>query len=332
MSQFENVLITGGLGFIGSAIAQEFSTRASRVTIVDSLVSSVVSPQEFISKGMAVKICSVDDFLNSIGGRLDHDLVVHAASYVGPAGILKYTGRIAPRTLATTSALAEACVESRVPLLFISSSEVYGTNGVLREDSDVQFPAGFNARLEYALGKYASEAILCNLHSSGLNSMSIRPFNVIGARQSRLGGFVVPTFVQQALAEKPLTVFHSGHQQRAFVCVDDVANFVCNVQLSNFNSNPTFNVGNPGNVCTINELAEKVITLLGSNSTIEHVDPTAVYGPFYKEAASRIKLCDINKARDFGWSPRRSLDDIIIEVADYYRLHRDIQHSDVRDQ
>ena len=118
------------------------STRASRVTIVDSLVSSVVSPQEFISKGMAVKICSMDDFLNSIGGRLDHDLVVHAASYVGPAGILKYTGRIAPRTLATTSALAEHVSSHVFRYSSFRLREMYGTNGVLREDSDVQFPAG----------------------------------------------------------------------------------------------------------------------------------------------------------------------------------------------
>ena len=65
---------------------------------------------------------------------------------------------------------------------------------------------------------------------------------------------------------------------------------------------------------------------------IEHVDPRTIYGPHYREAASKIKLCDISKARELGWSPGKSLDDIIVEVAEYFRVNRDIRDSDVRDQ
>jgi nucleoside-diphosphate-sugar epimerase len=333
MTEFKEVLVTGGLGFIGSSIATEFAAHSARVTIVDSLLSNVADGREFAGGIADVRTCSVEEYLGEVGTLADFDLVVHSASYVGPAGVLKHGGRMAPDMLAVTSALAESCIESSTPLLFISSSEVYGVDGTLREDMTTRVPPEFNARIEYALAKITSEAVLNNCHSRGLRSVSIRPFNVIGARQSRLGGFVVPTFVQQALAGKPLTVFESGEQKRAFVSVDDLARFVVvYLRHDNFGCNERVNIGNPDNICTINELAERVIALVGSKSTITHVDPRTVYGPLYREAASQVKICDISKARDLGWSPRKSLDEIIVEVAEYFRTNRDIRNSDVRDQ
>ena len=333
MSEFKDVLITGGLGFIGSSIARRFLEDSARVTIVDSLVSNVAEDSDFDLDLAEVRTCSVEDYLRRSNLPLKHDLVVHSASYVGPAGVLQYSGRIAAPMLAVTSELAEACIESRLPMLFISSSEVYGVDGMLREDMATRVPPEFSARLEYALAKLTSEAILYNCHSRGLNSISVRPFNVIGARQSRLGGFVVPTFVQQALSGKPLTVFDGGEQQRTFVSVDDLAEFVVDhLREEHYGPNPRFNIGNPNNICTINGLADRVVTLVGGDSPIEHVDPRTIYGPHYREAASKIKLCDIDKARDLGWSPRKSLDDIIVEVAEYFRVNRDIRNSDVRDQ
>ena len=333
MSDFKDVLITGGLGFIGSAIANEFLGQSARVTIVDSLISNVATASDFDGKAVDLRTCCVEEYLRQADLRDQHDLVVHAASYVGPAGILKYSGRIAPRILSVSSALAEACVESGVPLLLISSSEVYGINGVLQEDMAVEIPTEISARIEYALAKLASEAILTNCHSRGLNSASIRPFNVVGARQSRFGGFVVPTFVQQALVSKPLTVFGSGEQQRTFISVEDLGRFIVDhLRADAFGRNPKFNIGNPDNVCTINELAEKVVAVVGSDSPIEHVDPTTIYGPLYTEAASRIKICDIGRARSLGWSPSKSLEEIISDTADYFRENRDIRGSDVRDQ
>lgn len=333
MSEFKDVLVTGGLGFIGSSIARRFLEKSARVTIVDSLVSNVAAESDFNAELADVRTCSVEDYLRHSGLPLKHDLVVHSASYVGPAGVLQHSGRIAATMLSVTSALAEACIASRLPMLFISSSEVYGVDGMLREDMATRVPAEFSARLEYALAKISSEAILHNCHSRGLRSVSVRPFNVIGARQSRLGGFVVPTFVQQALSGKPLTVFDGGEQQRTFVSVDDLADFVVvHLREGDYGPNPRFNIGNPNNICTINDLANRVVTLLGSNSAIEHVDPRTIYGPHYREAASKIKLCDISKARELGWSPGKSLDDIIVEVAEYFRVNRDIRDSDVRDQ
>lgn len=333
MSDFGDVLVTGGLGFIGSAIARQFLASSARVTIVDSLESNVVSQHAGELGSADIRVCSVEDYVRQHRQGFEHDLVVHSASYVGPAGILQHSGRIASRIVSITSALAEVCIRSRTPMVYISSSEVYGINGTLREDMETRTPSTFSPRLEYALAKLTCEAILANCFSRGLESVTIRPFNVVGARQSRLGGFVLPTFVQQALSDQPLTVFDSGEQQRAFVCAEDLARFIVDVLgRRDFGENPRYNLGNPENACTINQLAESVVSLLGSKSTIEHVSPAEIYGQLYTEATSRIKLCDIRKAQGLGWSPTMSLEAIILDVADYFRVHRDIRDSDVRCQ
>jgi UDP-glucose 4-epimerase len=143
---------------------------------------------------------------------------------------------------------------------------------------------------------------------------------------------VLPTFVQQALANQPITVFEDGAQSRAFLDVEDLVRFIVEHGASDGLANgKCVNVGNPENACTIVELAERTKTLLSSTSTIRFVSGSEIYGPEYVEAASRHKLCDIGRAFALGWRPRRSLDEIIMTVAEHYSRHRDMRDSDARD-
>jgi nucleoside-diphosphate-sugar epimerase len=119
--------------------------------------------------------------------------------------------------------VVEACIAADAPLCTFSSAEVYGRSGLLHETDDIIVPPRYNVRLEYAIAKTLTEAITANARHRGLRGFVIRPFNVAGRGQSRAGGFVMPTFVQQALAGRPLTVFASGHQVRAFLAVTDLA-------------------------------------------------------------------------------------------------------------
>jgi len=192
-------------------------------------------------------------------------------------------------------------------------------------------PPYYNARIEYALAKLTSEAMIGNSQHRGLRAIVIRPFNVAGPRQSRAGGFVLPTFVQQALGDRPLTVFAGGRQTRAFLGIDDLVGFVArHVDDRLFEQPALYNVGNPDNATTIQALAERVIRLLGSRSTIVQVDPKSVYGPLYFEAESVEKVPAIGKATALGWSPAQSLDAIIAQCAEYYRTHQDPRGSDAR--
>jgi nucleoside-diphosphate-sugar epimerase len=169
-----------------------------------------------------------------------------------------------------------------------------------------------------------TEAITVNSRREGLSGLVIRPFNVAGPRQSRAGGFVMPTFVQQALAGRPLTVFAGGEQVRAFLSARDLARFITDHLDAALESDEAlFNLGSPGNATTVWALAERVVELLESPSPLEHADARLVHGPLYEEAESFEKVPVVTAAAKVGWQPRVTLDELIIETADFYRRNKD---------
>jgi nucleoside-diphosphate-sugar epimerase len=320
-----NILITGGLGFIGTFIADRHLERGDNVTIVDSAVGAVVDESEYSSHpNCTVHVESVEDHFAGGADLSSFDRVVHAAAHVGPAGILRYSGQLGYAIVASTQMVVDACVAAGVPLCVFSSAEVYGRSGLLAESDAIQVPVDYNARIEYAIAKTLTEAITVNSLSRGLRGIVIRPFNVAGPRQSRAGGFVMPTFVQQAQAGKPMTVFATGRQVRAFVSAVDLARFVCDHWDAAFNSGRhIFNIGNPDNRIPVEDLAVRIKELLGSGSLITHVDARTIHGPMYVEAESFEKVPVLAAAPAVGWKPEVGLDDLILETAEYYRKRRD---------
>jgi nucleoside-diphosphate-sugar epimerase len=190
-------------------------------------------------------------------------------------------------------------------------------------------PTHYNARLEYAIAKVLTEAITVNSRREGLRGLVIRPFNVAGPRQSRAGGFVMPTFVQQALAGRPLTVFAGGEQVRSFLSATDLARFITDHLDAALDCDDcVYNLGNPANATTVWNLAERVIDLLDSPSGIEHADARLVHGPLYEEAESIEKVPVLEAASSVGWSPVAGLDELIAETADFYRQYEDPRTDD----
>lgn len=329
----ERVLITGGLGFIGTAVTERFLANGCTVTVVDSGISKVVEPGAFDGEGrFHFDGGSVLDYLVREPDVSEFDLVVHAASYVGPAAILGYQGMLGPEIVASTAAVVKKCLAHGVPLVYFSSAEVYGKSGTLTESGDARVPPYYNARIEYALAKLTSESVVLNSVANGLRAAVIRPFNVAGPLQSRAGGFVMPTFVQQALGERPITVFETGGQKRAFLSSNDLAEFLTDFVTPDVLDAPrVFNVGNPENAITVLGLAHRIKELLDSDSPIVMTSGAEIYGPRYQEAESFEKVPDIGRALELGWSPRRGLDDIILETASYYRQHHDTRGADARE-
>ncbi len=330
---YDRVLVTGGLGFIGSVVSERFLQQGSEVTVLDSMISNVIEPESLLDRYPKARVVfsSVEEFFTDGAGVPGHDLVIHAASFVGPASIVQYQGAVGHSIVSDAAKIIKACLAWDIPLVFISSAEVYGRSGILSEDSEIRVPPYYNARIEYALAKLTSEAMVVNSHAQGLRAVVVRPFNVAGPRQSRAGGFVMPTFVQQALGNKPLTVFGTGMQKRAFLGVRDLADFFAGyVADGTFDTPKIYNVGNPKNATTIEDLARRIIELLDSKSQIVHVNPQSVYGPLYYEAESFEKLPDISNASALGWSPKQGLDEIILETAEFYRHNRDTRGADAR--
>ena len=171
------VVATGGLGFVGSHVVDALIADGREVTIIDSMVAAVTEGSEYEANA-AVHRVSIADYLAQGKSFRDADLVVHAASHVGPAGILKHQGNLGAEIVATTQEVIEECVEHDVALISFSSAEVYGRSGMLAESDDIIVPVHYNARLEYAIAKTLTEAATINSRHRGLRGFVIRPFNV----------------------------------------------------------------------------------------------------------------------------------------------------------
>jgi nucleoside-diphosphate-sugar epimerase len=328
-----HVLVTGGLGFIGSFLTEALVARGDRVTIVDSCVSSVIEPDDLAVPAERVDVVTapVEHYLVDVGNLNEFDMVVHCASYVGPASILAFAGHLGPAIVGTTARVIEKCIAADIPLVNFSSAEIYGRSGILREDGDIRIPPYFNPRIEYALGKLTAEAMCVNSRREGLRSATIRPFNVAGPRQSRYGGFVMPTFVQQALQGRPMTVFATGRQKRAFLSVFDLCRFITDhLTDAAFEEPKVYNVGNPGNTTEIYDLAVRIKAMTGSESDVVYADSTEIYGPQYEEAESFEKLPELKNATALGWQPRMNLDTLIQETIDYYMSNADLRGAHAR--
>jgi len=154
----------------------------------------------------------------------------------------------------------------------------------------------------------------------GLRAIVIRPFNVTGPRQSEMGGFVVPTFVQQALAGDDITVFATGEQLRAFLSVTDLTRFIVEHMDDALKSgNMIYNIGNPDNNITVRGLADLVKEMTESDSEVVYADAKAIHGDLYEEAESFEKTPVLANAPAVGWKPQVDLRDLIQETIEYYR-------------
>lgn len=289
------IIVTGGLGFIGSHLSDRLVADGHAVTVLDDRSTPAVCDvpgAEVITAG----ICEWDGWRSR-----DFDLVYHLASPVGPLGVIGWRGRLAPEVVGCAAVLARYAVRHRIRLVDVSTSEIYGSGGMDCEDDDCTFRAPTSARKEYAVAKLAAETMLRN--TPGLDTVIVRPFNVAGPRQRAEGGFVLPRFIGQALAGEPLTVYQPGTQRRAFTHVADIVEGLI-LAAERGAPGEAYNLGNPANSCAILELAQDVLSVTGSPSPITIVDPRRLHGEAFAEAPDKIPNA-AKAMRDLGWMPSR---------------------------
>lgn len=319
------ILITGGFGFLGSHLVELLlNTTTAHIHVVDNLSTSPLPLEQLFKEfgdtkdRLTYDICSVAEYYQRFG---EHpvDRIYHLASVVGPAGVLKHSGRIVQSIVSDAYFMMELAQRHKARLLDVSTSEIYGggVNGACSEDTPKIIPSKVSARLEYAVGKLAAETALMNMcRVDGLWACIIRPFNISGPRQSGKGGFVLPRFIWQAVTGQSLTVFGDGSQVRAFTHAVDVAQGLI-LSMEKGVPGQTYNLGAPANKCSIKDLAEAVIRIAKSSSSIALVDPKTIYGPMYEEANDKFPLAD-RAINELGWRPIHSRDDIIAETVDYF--------------
>lgn len=319
-----NTLVIGGAGFIGSHLVDNLVTQGHSVTVLDI--------SETLIKENLARYDSDKNLKVITGSILDKSLITklmseathcyHLAAALGVERINNNPIGSLEVNLQGCEIVLDAAASAGVRTLLASSSEVYGKNPKmpLSEDADRVLGSPQIARWSYSEAKALDELYAFELHKKVSFPVTIaRFFNTVGPRQSGSYGMVLPRFVKAALANQPLIVYGDGTQSRSFCSVTDVIDAIETLMDSKATIGQAFNIGSPVEI-TITELANKVIDLTNSKSQIIYKPLTEVYGKNFEEPQRRVP--DISKInRAVGWQPKKSLDEVILEVADHIRAN-----------
>jgi len=314
------VLITGGAGFIGSHLADAYLKRGDEVFIIDDLSTGRMENIQHL-KGNPKFHYTIESVHNHpVTAELvdQSDVVFHLAAAVGVKLIVESPVRTIETNVRGTEVVLSIANKKKKKVLVASTSEVYGlsTDVPFREDGNLVMGATTKGRWSYACSKAIDEFLaLAYWREKKLPTIVVRLFNTVGPRQTGQYGMVIPTFVKQALAGRPITVFGDGRQSRCFGYVGDVVGALVKVMDSEAAVGQVFNIGSNEEI-SILQLAERVKELTHSTSEIVFVPYDEAYEEGFEDMPRRIP--DISKVGELvGFRPEMSLDGILESVIDY---------------
>ena len=306
-------IVTGGAGFLGSYLSDHLLEAGHRVICIDNLDTGSLQNIEHIRDGDFAHVNH--DITEYTEVNEDVDFVYHLAS---PASPIDYQ-RLPLHTLKVgaqgTWHMLGVAKFKRARFLLASTSEVYGDPQIHPQPESYWGHVNpIGPRGVYDEAKRYAEALTMAYHrQQGVDTCIARIFNTFGPRMRPHDGRAIPTFLRQALQDKPLTVFGDGKQTRSFCYVDDLVRGL--VALAESDVHLPVNVGNPDEF-TVLELAETVIEVAGSRSEIVF-EAAPVDDP-------HVRQPDISRARDLlGWEPKIDLREglrLTIEQAGVERL------------
>lgn len=309
MSQTKRALVTGGAGFLGSHLCGRLMDEGLEVICMDSLITGSLDNIEsyFGRDGFTFVHHDVTNFIH-VPGKLD--FILHFASPASPIDYLKLPIQtLKVGSLGTHKAIGLAKSKG-ARFLLASTSETYGDPLVHPQPEDYWGnvnPVG--PRGVYDEAKRFAEAITMAYHRHhGVDTRIVRIFNTYGPRMRAGDGRVVPAFICQALAGKPLTAFGDGLQTRSFCFVADLIEGIW--RLLNSDYVDPMNIGNPAEM-TVLEFAREIIRITGSSSEI-------VFEPL-PEDDPKVRQPDIALARRvLGWEPQVLLADGLKETIEFF--------------
>ncbi len=290
-------LVTGGAGFLGSHLCDELLRRGHRVICVDNFETGSLVNIEHIRVPEFVHVHA--DIIKPYSVDEPVHFVYHLASPASPIDYLRlplHTLKVGSHGTHNTLGLAK---HHRARFLLASTSEVYGDPQVHpQRESYWGHVNPIGPRGVYDEAKRYAEALTMAYHrQQGVDTSIVRIFNTFGSRMRPYDGRAIPTFLRQALQDRPLTVFGDGSQTRSFCFVEDLIRGI--IALAESGYHRPVNIGNPDEY-TLLELAEAVIEVTSSKSEILF-EALPVDDP-------QVRQPDISLARDvLGWEPQVSL-------------------------
>jgi UDP-glucose 4-epimerase len=315
-------LITGGAGFIGSHLSNYLLSQNQQVVILDDFSGVDVKNQSQLIEGNNLSIVKSSILDQEFVTKLMKDVThcYHLAAALGVEKINNDPITAFETNLKGSQIVLNAAANVGARTLLASSSEVYGKNPKmpLKEDSDRVLGSPEVARWSYSEAKAMDELHAFELYKHKSFPVSIaRFFNTVGPRQSGSYGMVLPRFVKAAISNQPLTVYGDGTQSRTFCSVTDVVDALVLLMNSKESIGQAFNIGSTNEI-TITDLAKKVISLTNSTSEVIYKKHSEVFGDHFEEPQRRVP--DISKIKKVvGWQPKKSLDEVIIEIAEYLK-------------
>jgi len=314
------VLITGGAGFIGSHLADAYLKRGDEVCVIDDLSTGRIENIQHL-KGQPRFEYTIDSVHNRplTAELVDGcDVVFHLAAAVGVKLIVESPVRTIETNVSGTEVVLSLANKKKKKVLIASTSEVYGlsTDVPFREDGNLVMGATTKGRWSYACSKAIDEFLaLAYWREKKLPTIVVRLFNTVGPRQTGQYGMVIPTFVKQALAGRPITVYGDGEQSRCFGYVGDVVEALIKVMDHNDAVGNVFNIGSNEEISILG-LAQRVKELTQSDSEIVFIPYDEAYEEGFEDMPRRIP--DITKVGELvGFQPKMSLDGILHSVIDY---------------
>jgi nucleoside-diphosphate-sugar epimerase len=317
MLRGKRVLLTGGAGFIGTALATRL-IEDNQIVVFDNGHRNSIRDTTLLSHPNLTYI--VGDVLDSpavLGATAGCTHVVHLAAIAGVDTVLKMPVHTMKVSLVGTYHVLEAALATKgiERIIDFSTSEVFGTYAYkVREGDITSLGAVGEARWTYAVSKLATEHLTHNYFVEfGLPAVAIRPFNIYGPGQ--VGEGAIHRFILQALRGEDITIHNDGGQIRAWCYIDDIIDGLLGALEREDAVGHSFNIGNPRTIITVYQLAREIVRLAESPSKI-------VFIPWHKVDVE-LRIPDITKARErLGFEPRVDLEEGLLRTIEWYRARR----------
>jgi len=292
-------LVTGGAGFLGSHLCDELLGRGHRVICVDNFETGSLENIAHIRTPAFAHLNA--DIIRPFTVEEPVDYVYHFASPASPIDYLRlplHTLKVGSYGTHNSLGLAK---QHRARFLIASTSEVYGDPKVHPQPESYWGhvnPIGPRGVYDEAK-RYAEALTMAYRRQQGVDTAIVRIFNTYGPRMRPHDGRAIPTFLRQALQDRPITVFEDGSQTRSFCYVSDLVDGI--IRLAESGYHDPINIGNP-NEFSLLELAEAVIEVTASRSEIVH-EALPTDDP-------QVRRPDITRARELlAWAPLVELSD-----------------------
>jgi len=318
MKSRRHILVTGGAGFIGAHLVERLLHAGQNVVVIDDLSTGTRENLAAVQNHPRLRLLpeKISTCAELPQLAAEAEFIFHLAATVGVELVVKSALHVLEASFSETQILLRAAAGHGTPLLFTSSSEVYGKSAKpeFSEDDDLLIGPPGQSRWSYACSKLTDEFLaLAYAREKNLPVTIARLFNTVGPRQTGRYGMVLPRFIAAARSGTPLKVFGDGAQTRCFGFVHDVVEALVRLQHCAAARGEIFNIGGTEEV-SMWDLAQQVVATLGSASQIELIPYAQAYAPGFDDM--RRRKPKVEKLERFvQFKPQTPLREIIRRTA-----------------